>query len=239
MKKRFIVVVLLLLFTSSIFAQQSAGVVEEPAKTEKQVNPFTQSFFETSSIFLGLTPTVYFTPGDNKSAPSPVVFPFYIGVVWPKDYFISIQPSVKIFSNYYFINDGEVLPAEIENRTANSISFLLNLPVVFKINLWDKANITASAGIALLLRVGFLAGGVNENDSGYYGTAQKDVEVINSAFYEGGKFVYFSTSADWMFNLKNGMQIGPEASFYIPVVTLISEFSMVGTMISVGVKFIF
>lgn len=231
--KSFLIFLFLLFFSSSIFAQNGNEKVEEDK------NPFNQPFFEQAAVFAGVTPTIYIVSEDNLSAPSPIVFPVYIGFAWPKDYFISFQPSLKIFTNYYFVNDGKVLPAEIENRTAYTFSFLLNIPVVFKVNLWDKANITASVGIALLIRFGFLASGVDENDYGYSGTAAGDISLINSGFYEGGKFVYMSTSADWMFNMGNGMQLGPEVSFYIPVVTLLSDFSLNGTMISVGIKVVF
>lgn len=231
-RKSLIAIFFLILCSASLFAQ-------EEKKEESFKNLFSQSFTENAAIFLGLTPTIYVVSDNDFSAPSPIVFPFYIGLTWPKDYFVSLQPSIKIFSTYYYVNNGQVYVAEIENRTASSFSFLLNIPVVFKVNFWDKTNITASVGVAFLIRFAVLASGVEDNDYGDTGSAKSDLSLINSSFYSGGKFIYLSTSADWMFNLKNGMEIGPEVSFYIPVVTLLSEFSMEGTMISVGAKFVF
>lgn len=231
-RKTLLAIFLIILCSTSLFAQ-------EEKKEESLKNLFSQGFTENAAIFVGLTPTIYFVADSDFSAPSPILFPFYIGLTWPKDYFISIQPSIKLFSTYYYVNNGQVYAAEIENRTASAFGILLNIPLVFKVNLWDKTNITASVGIAFLIRFAFLASGVDESDYGDTGSADSDLSLINSSFYSGGKFIYMSTSADWMFNLKNGMEIGPEVSFYIPVVTLVSEFSLEGTMISVGAKFVF
>lgn len=203
-------------------------------------NMFDFPFLETSNVFMGFTPVLYIsTDGENRGGPSPISYPLYVGVAWPRDFWISLQPSLKIYTEYYLINDGKVYPAEIENRTGLGFSFLLNLPVVFQANFWDKTNIKLSAGIAFLLRFAVTAPGVDKNSPGYAGTVKDDVSLINKSFYEGLKFIYLSGSADWMFNLNNGVQIGPEISLYIPVITILSEFSLHGTMISGGVKLIF
>lgn len=221
-------------------ASQTTGTASETESDTVAENPFDKSFWETTDFFVGFTPIAYLsTEGNNQGGPSSIAYPLYFGIAWPRDYWVSIQPSLKIFTDYYLVNDGKVYPAEIENRTGMGFSFLLNIPVVFQANFWDKSNLKLSAGLALLFRFAFTAPGVDDNDAGDSGKVSDDIALINSSFYEGAKFIYLSTSADWMFNLSNGMQIGPEVSFYIPVITLASEFSLNGTMISAGVKLFF
>ena len=238
MKKIAFVFLLLLIFFP--LASQTTGTDSVTESDLVTASPFEKSFFEATDFFVGFTPLAYIsTENDNKGGPSSIVYPLYFGIAWPRDYWISIQPSLKIFTDYYLVSEGKVYPAEIENRTGLGFSFLLNVPVVFQANFWDKSNLKLSAGIALLFRFAVTAPGIDSNEAGDSGKVSDDISLINSSFYEGAKFIYFSTSADWMFTLNNGMQIGPEISFYIPVITLASEFSLNGTMISCGVKLFF
>ena len=151
MKKIAFVFLLLLIFFP--LASQTTGtdsVTESDLVTE---SPFEKSFFEATDFFVGFTPLAYIsTENDNKGGPSSIVYPLYFGIAWPRDYWISIQPSLKIFTDYYLVSEGKVYPAEIENRTGLGFSFLLNVPVVFQANFWDKSNLKLSAGIALLFR---------------------------------------------------------------------------------------
>lgn len=206
---------------------------------EENKNPFSKPFLESTSFFAGFGPSLFYISDSNLSAPPPIVYPVFIGLAWPKDFFLSTQPSIKFFSNYYFVNEGKVLPAEVENRTAYGFSFFVNVPIVFTLNIKNVTNLKASVGLAFLCRFAILASNVEESDSGYYGSAKEDLKQINDSFYERGKFVYLSTSIDWMFNLKNNMQFGPELSFYIPIVTVFSEFNLQGTMINLSLKVIF
>lgn len=236
MKKK-LCLFLILLLSFPLFAQNQTDSTENE---EVAASPFDKPFFEATDFFVGLTPIIYITADNNYSGgPSSIAYPVYFGIAWPRDYWISIQPSLKIFSSYYLVNGGEIYPAEIENRTGLVFSFLLNIPVVFKANFWDKSNLKLTAGVAFLFRFAITAQGIDSDEPGDLGTVKDDINFMNSNFYEGAKFIYMSTSADWMFNLSNGMQIGPEVSFYIPVITLMSEFSLNGTMISGGVKIFF
>lgn len=220
-------------------ASENAGS-SDVTENQSENNPFDRPFFEVTDFFVGFTPLLYISTESNyKGGPSNIAYPLYFGIAWPRNHWISIQPSLKFYTSYFLVNDGQVFPAEVENRTGQGFSFLLNVPVVFKANFWDKSNLKLSAGLAFLIRFAVAAPGVGDDDDGYFGSAKKDISFMNKNFYEGAKFIYLSTSADWMFNLNNGMQFGPELSFYIPVITLASEFSLYGTMISAGVKIFF
>lgn len=245
MNKKIFTFILLLIFTLPLIAQETASEQSGVAVTEGEEiseNPFNMPFFETSNLFIGFTPLLFITTdNENKGGPSSIVYPLYIGVSWPRDFWISLQPSIKIFMDYYLVNDGTVYPAEIENRTGLGFAFLLNIPVVFQANFWDMSNLKLSAGLAFLIRFAVPAPGVPSSAPGSDGfaTVKDEVSYINKSFYEGAKFIYLSGSADFMFNLNNGVQIGPEFSMYIPVITILSEFSLHGTMFSAGVKLIF
>lgn len=244
MKKKIgLLLVLSFLAGSFLYGQNSNGSnasSENSTAKDSKENPFKQPFFEVSDFFFGVSPSVFINTQDGSlSAPSPVFFPVYFGVIWPNNNFFSFQPSLRIWTGYYFINDGHVLPAEIENRTALTFNFMLNIPVVFKAEFWEKSNVKLSGGVAILIRFATIAQGVDEGDFGYYGTAKDDVEKINSWFYENARFLYLSLGADWMFQLTEKIQIGPEFSMYIPVGSVFSTWSLDGLIISLGVKLIY
>lgn len=198
-------------------------------------------FFKRLDFVFGFEPTTYVNAQKSTtSAPSPIYYPIYFGFHWPNDTFISLQPSFKFFRSYYLVNNDLVLPAEIENRTADVYSCILNIPVVFRVNFFDVTNIKAFGGLAALIRIPVLANGVNSSDSGYKGTAGDDLKYIKKWFAGGMRFLYVSAGIDWMFNLpERNMQVGPEFSVYFPIGAVISDFSIDGLMASIGLKVVF
>lgn len=228
-----LIILLILIFASgvSVYAQESK---------EKSGSIFDRPFFDATDFFFGLTPTIYISTSEStQGAVSPISFPVYFGIEWPNDNWFSFQPSVKIFTGYYLVEDGQVLPAEVENRTALAFNLLLNVPVVFQANFWENSNLRLSAGIAFLFRFAILASDVGANDYGYTGSASGDVAMINKWFYSGLKFLYLTGGADWLFKLNEYVMLGPEVSINFPLGMVISNFSLEGTIISVGVKVVF
>lgn len=229
--------VILITLSFNLYAQDA-----KPAdtKTEETENPFDKPFWEETDIFIGFTPSVYLSTGaQTDSAVSPIFYPVYFGFIWPKDNYFSLQPSLRLYTSYFYMKNGEVYPAEIENRTALAFSVMFNVPVVFKMNFWDKSNLTLSAGLGFLLRFAFLASGVEESDYGDTGTAGGDLSEINKWFWGGGRFIYLSFGADWMFKITDDIQAGPDFALFIPVGPLFTNFSLNGMMISLGLKFVF
>lgn len=240
MKRKLIFIFFIFLIKTFCFSQENINSNTEDKSTTEITNPFSQPFFSVTDFFFGLTPSVYLnTHSQTTSAPSPIFFPIYAGFNWPNNYFFSFQPSIKIWYGYFYINQGEVLPAEIENRTAVSLSFLLNVPIIFKADFWEKSDIKISAGLAFLIRFALLAPNINEFDSGYYGSAKDDVSKINSWFYENARFLYLSLGADWMFKITDVIQLGPEIGIYIPIGSIFSSWTVDGLIISAGVKLVY
>ena len=65
------------------------------------------------------------------SAPSPIVYPISVGFIWPDAATLAIQPTVSFFMMQHLYYDDRALPAEIENRTTTTLSFMLNIPAVY------------------------------------------------------------------------------------------------------------
>jgi len=235
------------LFAQEVESLETAEKTETTEATEATETELTEesenlkpkkSFWDIFGVSAGFGPALYLnTQSTLNSAPSPIFYPVSIGLSIPRDAWISLQPAIKFWTGYYLITDEIVAPAEIENRTAKVYSFLLDFPVMFRIDFFDKLDFRASAGIAVFARYGTLAGGVKESDYGFYGTAGKDLEYINKWFFDNLRFVYLSGGASFIFNYGR-LMYGPEASLYVPI-SILTDFSFDAVILSVGLKIIF
>ena len=253
--KRFIFLTLIILFftSSAIFAQETSEThdiqetsereyVDEQNMTVTEVEELIQSqaLIHRLDFVFGLTPTVYINShtkdSDGKfiSAPSPLVFPVYIGLSVPNYTAISFQPSLRFFMSYNLVYDGMVLPAEVENRTGLTFNFLTNLPIVFKLNYRNKYSWSILAGIAGLFRFAAVPFNVQADDTGFTGTVQSDVDYMNEWFYQNMRFLYLSAAADWM-SYYGKTKYGPELSVFFPI-SIFTDKSADGLMIGVGIK---
>ena len=144
MKKLIIFTAAILLFATRAFAQETSerDYVDEKDMSVTEVEELIQSkgLIHRLDFVFGIEPTVSInthkknSQGKFISAPSPVSIPVYIGLSIPNYTPVSFQPSLRFFTGYNLVYDNMVLPAEVENRTGQTLSFLLNLPVVFKLN---------------------------------------------------------------------------------------------------------
>ena len=199
------------------------------------------SFIHQIDFFLAFEPMfILNTEAGTKSAPSPVVYPLSIGVSWPDYSFVSFQPRLSFFYNYYlWDNDtGMALPAEVENRTATALSFLFAFPAVFSFHLTDRGTFEAEAGVSILVRFGILSNGVSNSDSGTSGTAEDDTALINTWFWEKGRMIYFSAGAAWLYRFTDTIKAGPEIRFYLPAGSLAEGRGLDAMMISAGIKLV-
>lgn len=236
--------VFLLFLSINTYAQTASA--EQPAANDANAesasskNPFDEPFWQNTDFFCGVGPAVYISTGaQTDSAVSPVIYPVYFGFLWPKDYYFSIQPSLRFFTGYFYMKDGHVYPAEIENRTALAYSFFFNIPVSLKMNILNVSDLSLSAGLGFLFRFAGLAPDVNDSDYGDTGTAGGDLGEINKWFWGGGRFIYLTLGADWLFQITEDIQVGPEFSLFIPLGPLFTKFSLNGMIISLGIKFVF
>ena len=112
-----------------------------------------KEFARQTQFFFAFEPAILINTADSKtSAPSPVVYPLSIGIKWPRDTFVSFVPRLSFFTNYYLWDGSKALPAEVENRTATSLSFLFDLPAAVSFRSGEKDTFELSGGIAALLR---------------------------------------------------------------------------------------
>jgi len=252
MKLRKLFLVILLSLTAAFaFAQEAAAEPETQAQeeTEKkdkkprgldgkiyaQPASFTDIIHSTDFV-ASMGPAVYLNTNSTLvSAPSPIVYPITFGMIWPNYTFLAFEPTLSFFYMYHLYYDGIALPAEIENRTTFTLSFILNLPVVFSIY-YGHNRLQLNAGLAMLMRYGLLANGVNGDDYGYLGTAADDVSAINKWFWKNARFLYVSAGASWLFGLTGNLKAGPTANIYIPVGTVFSGENVQGMIITVGMK---
>lgn len=199
------------------------------------------NFIRSMDLVLQFEPGVYINPnkknsnGDLISAPSPIIYPISIGVLWPNYTFISIQPTLSFFMMNHLWYDGLALPAEIENRTTTTLGFMLNIPAVLTLYL-PNCRFQLEAGLGIFMRFGLKAAGVDNNDYGYSGNAGNDVTNINKWFWKDLNWMYLTTSGSWLYNVTENFRIGPTVGIYIPVGSIIKQQSLQGMIISVGLK---
>ena len=211
----------------NLFTLLTIILISITAHAEKSLD-FTVSFEPTLIVN---------TDNPKNSAPSPVVYPFSFGIVVPSYNFISFQPRLSFFTNYYLWNDKGAYPAEIENRTATAFSFLLDLPVGFVLFKNEKHLVDLGTGPAFLIRFATLSHDVSENDAGYNGnTASKDVEKINEWFWNDANFLFYEVYADYLYSFTEKIKAGPEVRFYLPLGSLFSGDGLNAAMLGIGIK---
>lgn len=127
------------------------------------------------------------------------------------------------------------LPAEIENRTTTTLSFMVNIPLVFSIFL-AKSRFQIYGGPGMLIRFGLLSPSVKDSDTGWTGSAGGDADSINQWFWNDMRWFYLNLGGSWLYNLPHAIKAGPVINCSIPIGGLISSQNVQGMMISVGIK---
>ncbi len=204
---------------------------------------FILSLFCVSSFARQMDFTFTFEPtlivnADNpkNSAPAPIVYPLSFGVVFPKETFISFQPRISFFTNYYLLNKDGAYPAEIENRTATAFSFLFDFPAAITFTPGEKHFIDIGLGPSVLARFAVLSHSVHKSDAGYNGnTAEDDVSEINRFFWKDANFLFIDTYFSYLYKFTERLKAGPELKFYFPC-SFFSRKDLNGAMISLGIK---
>ncbi|MBQ7158285.1 MAG: hypothetical protein IJS09_02510 [Treponema sp.] len=177
------------------------------------------------------------TDSTKKSAPSPITFCVGAGGTLFQNMPISFQPRLSFFVNYYLWDGDNARPAEIENRTAIALSFLLDLNAV-KIIRYKNHTFQAGGGLGVLARFGILSNGVDANGSGSNENTSvsnnDDVSSINSWFWSSAHFLYPDIMFCWLYNLPNGWKAGVSANVYVPVGSLADGRGMDGMIIAIS-----
>lgn len=233
--KKLIFLLLLVFFFMPIHSQEAENEYNDAHDFEKAENFI--SFIHSLDFVGQMEPGMYFNMESTLvSAPSPVIFPLTIGILWPNYTVFAIQPSLSFFVMEHLWYNGRALPAEIENRTTTTMSFLLTLPLVFSLY-FPKSRIQLLPGISLLGRVGLLSNGVKPQDKGFSGTAKQDSELINGWFWNDMNYMYLSAGFSWLINLQGNLKAGPVLNLYIPINMISSGTGLQDAIISAGLKF--
>lgn len=199
-----------------------------------------ESFWSRSDFFFELTPSFLVnTSSKTVSAPNPAFFSIGAGMIYPNDTFFSFEPELSFFWNYYHVYNDIVYPAEIENRTATVLSFLLNVPATFSFNMPANSKLKLSPGTAMLLRIPVVASGVNSTDDGWKGSVQNDVEYMGRWFFENGRFIYLSFKASWIFEHIEKIAFGPVLSVYFPIISVFADKNINGLIFEAGLRIVF
>lgn len=250
--KKHLLIIFLSIFSLYLFAQeaeitqleedQTAEIQEIDIKGEEfhEAETFID-FIHSIDLIMQFEPGMYFNNfktnanGNLVSAPSPIIYPISIGFLWPNYTFVSMQPTLSFFVMEHLFYDGMALPAEIENRTTTTLSFMINLPIVFSLFI-NQTRFQLSGGAGIFIQAGLKSAGVNDSDYGYTGSAASDVNAINEYFWKDMHWLYLTTSFSWLYNVNSQLRIGPTVNTYIPMGTIIGNQNLHGFMITAGVK---
>lgn len=203
-----------------------------PAKSGKeflsQISPF---------VNIGVNITVN-TESSLKSAPSPTAFNLSFGGIWPNKAFLSFQPRLSFWWSYYLWDGQNALPAEIENRTAFVLNFMMDFPAVTTFR-FEKCQLEAGLGLGLLARAALLANGVSDGDTGASGSAGGDKTEIQKYFWSNLRFLHPELFVAWEGKLTERIAAGFEARWYLPLGSLANGRGMTESIIALSAKLIF
>ena len=161
-----------------------------------------------------------------------------IGIQWPADSFVSFQPRISFFTNYYLWDGERALPAEVENRTAIALSLMIDIPAVLSVAV-NKNIFQGGLGLGFLARYGFLPAGVSSSDTGTTGSASGDVKEINDWFWSDFRYLYPELLVGWMYEVGDRVRTGLEARFYMPMESFVSGRGLDTAIISISAKIAF
>ena len=190
--------------------------------TDENAATDTTSARKNHTFFVSIGPTLVInTDASTKSAPSPVSF----------------EPRLTFFTNYYLWDGEAAHPAEVENRTATVLSFLVDMDTV-KIFRRGKNEFHIGGGVSVLARVAMLSGGVDSDDAGGTdtSTAGDDVSSISSYFWSDLRFLYPNITGCWLYALPNGWKAGASASVYVPLGSLMHGDGVDGMLVSLAFR---
>lgn len=230
------------LFLLSFFSLCFCQTAENESKDSFFGKPFqkpsnVKEFFSAADFVMDFSPAVYVNPESGLvSAPSPVIYPVSIGMLWPNYTFLAFEPTFSTFMMYHLWYGNQALPAEIENRTSSTFTFIFNFPAVISIYPSAHSRIQFSSGAAIFIRYGILANGVKKSDSGYSGSAGEDLNKINQYFWQNGHFLYLSTGVSWLYSFTEKLKAGPVFKMYLPIGSIISGEGLQGMIVSLGLK---
>lgn len=206
-------ILLIFVFAFSFsYAEETEAESEIETKTETETESKAESeesevetfvlndkmFFVTAGPMLMVN-----TDDETKSSPSPVMFSLGFGYDFFQTQKVFAEVRGCFFTNYYLWDGENAQPAEVENRTATALSFMIDMTCG---HIWTRGlnQFALSGGFGFLVRIGLLSSGVDSDDVGgefdgeSYSTAGDDVSSINSWFYSKANFLHPEISFSYM-----------------------------------------
>lgn len=218
--------------TANLFCQ-TENTSEENSKSKIDFSKITILPYANMGIQL----QVNAAPKEDR-APSPVLFNIGGGAIINMTDFITLEPHLDFWTQYYLYDGKDARPAEVEHRTATMLCFMLDIPVGFNFK-YGNHTLTPGAGLGLLMRFGFLSNGVKSSDSGATGSAQGDVEKINSWMWDKARFIYPELFFAWTYKISEDFSAGAVLRCYIPIGSIIDGKGLDATIINLSARFIF
>lgn len=178
------------------------------------------------------------TASQKESAPTPVQFTGGGGAVINFSSLISLEPRLDFWAMYYLYDGKNALPAEMEQRTATVLCFMLDVPVGFNFHVKDN-TFTIGAGLGFLMRFAFLSSGIKGSEPGATGSASSDASHIMSWCWSNARFLYPEIFLSWDYKIFETMRVGICTRFYFPIGSVISGRALDGMLFNVAARIVF
>lgn len=202
-----------------------------------------ESFFSEidKSLFFTLGPKIMVNTDDStKSAPSPVMYSLGAGGDFIFKNGISLETQLSFFTNYYLWDGEDSQPAEVENRTATALSFMMDFTGGYTFTLGKEKNhlLSVLLGSGILLRHAFLSNGVDSDDTNRAtgSKASDDVSNINGTFFSNMNFFYPEISLAYSYILSPVWKVGIETRVYLPAGSLSNDKGLDNMIVSLAAK---
>ncbi|UTC74212.1 hypothetical protein E4O03_08130 [Treponema sp. OMZ 792] len=151
---------------------------------------------------------------------------------------LSIVPSLDFSLFHYGLYKKKAYICEIENRSALTMSFLLDVPFLVRLE-FKPWTISMGGGLAFFMRFGLLEPGIKPDDPGTEGLkTSEEVKEINRYFWQQGRFIYPSLRIKAEYTLPSGWKAGVQLKTYLPLSNIwdkLKNKSSDGLMIQAGI----
>jgi len=215
----FFSILLLIFLRFNIYTQEAASKQEIEQKTE-ETNEANQAEVLTkvpSDFGFYIGTEMVFSSLKKHAAP-----PFGVALNLGAEYeykgikMLSIVPSLDFSLFHYGFYKNRAYICEIEHRTALTMSFLLDVPFLARLDL-KRWTISMGGGLAFFIRFGLLEPGIKPDAAGSDGlTTAKEVREINRYFWQNGRFIYPSLRIKAEYTLTSGWKAGVQLKAYLP-----------------------
>ncbi len=174
-------------------------------------------FFQALAAYIGsplaCRPALTVLVGLNLDSTSMTSSLIVNGLACSVDYTIGagfqFEPALDLYWGYYQLTDsGRAVPAEISERDAYAVGFLINLPVTYTFKIGERFDLAAGLGPAVNLRL-LLKAAKDVEDS--------TVSSIANYMWSDGRFFVPSTLFRVTARLTDRLSISLAGSFYWPV----------------------